>query len=350
MARVYQRTILRYRKRRAMGPTITITVTPARDSDGRKAHAAPGQLFDGLGERLVISRSTQPFLDACRLLLSEGANPSTPVAMRHQPQAFPEFLEIPVRARAQARTTTPCASTIGAAAGLTVEEGERRPTFRRWKPGRRGRQPAHASNRKGRDLAQDRLAAEYPPGQPSPERRTRSVNFFLGGGPKGGPEFAARRDHRSSGRGCAPAGLWVPSWHQSNRRRGALEEIARSLLMHPCPPWWALKNCWPWPRKASRPMARASSSIATVFCPAHCSYERQPDNAPRPQICIGADGACAYGRLDRPCPATDGLFQLGARRGSAGIRRGVQQHYCVALRHFLAATSIVARQVNSTRL
>jgi hypothetical protein len=224
MARVYQRTILRYRKRRAMGPTITITVTPARDSDGRKAHAAPGQLFDGLGERLVISRSTQPFLDACRLLLSEGANPSTPVAMRHQPQAFPEFLEIPVRARAQARTTTPCASTIGAAAGLTVEEGERRPTFRRWKPGRRGRQPAHASNRKGRDLAQDRLAAEYPPGQPSPERRTRSVNFFLGGGPKGGPEFAARRDHRSSGarvRARRPLGAELaPIESKARRTRG----------------------------------------------------------------------------------------------------------------------------------
>jgi N-formylglutamate amidohydrolase len=51
-----------------------------------------------------------------------------------------------------------------------------------------------------------------------------------------------------------------------------------------------MQNCWPWPRKVSKSMARASSSIATVFPSRALPYERQPDDAPRPQICIGADG------------------------------------------------------------
>jgi hypothetical protein len=94
-------------------PTISIIVTPARDSDGRKAHSSRGQLFNGyVADRLAISRSTQPMLDGARMLLAQGADPSTPVAMRHQGDQ--DTLK----------------STIGAAARLTVAEGERRPTFR----------------------------------------------------------------------------------------------------------------------------------------------------------------------------------------------------------------------------
>jgi hypothetical protein len=88
---------------------IVITVYPV-------GYSSYGQLFDGkVGERLLVRRSRQPLLDGCRVLLAEGVDPAAPVEMRHD--GADGYLR----------------STVGAAAGLTVEEGERAPTFRPWK-------------------------------------------------------------------------------------------------------------------------------------------------------------------------------------------------------------------------
>ena len=59
-----------------IGP-IVITLYPAGSSIFE-------QLFDAkMGERLLVRRSTQPLLHACRVLLGEGADPATEVIMRH---------------------------------------------------------------------------------------------------------------------------------------------------------------------------------------------------------------------------------------------------------------------------
>jgi len=81
-------------------------------------YSTRGQLFDGFVDgRLVVSRTTQPLLDACRVLLGEGVDPATRMVLRHAGQDYDALR-----------------STVGAAARLTIEEGERPPTFRRWKP------------------------------------------------------------------------------------------------------------------------------------------------------------------------------------------------------------------------
>ena len=85
--------------------TITITITAL----GRGLYAA-----HHAGHRLLAA-SSQPFLDGCRVLLSEGWPPDTPVAMAHAGSPH-----IALR------------STVGKAAALTVSEahGAR---FERWK-------------------------------------------------------------------------------------------------------------------------------------------------------------------------------------------------------------------------
>ena len=50
-----------------------------------------------------------------------------------------------------------------------------------------------------------------------------------------------------------------------------------------------MQSCWPLPPELSKPLARASLSTVTPFRRAS-PYERQPDDARRPQICMGADG------------------------------------------------------------
>jgi hypothetical protein len=57
------------------------------------------------GARLLVGRSAQQTLDACRLLAGDGVDPSTRV-MRHEGRDYDALR-----------------STIGAAAKLTVEEG-----------------------------------------------------------------------------------------------------------------------------------------------------------------------------------------------------------------------------------
>jgi hypothetical protein len=62
--------------------------------------------------RPLLSSSRQPFLDAARVLLAEGA-----IAMRHRGSA-----------------TIAMTSTVGEAAKLTVKEGPNGPRFRKWRP------------------------------------------------------------------------------------------------------------------------------------------------------------------------------------------------------------------------
>jgi hypothetical protein len=57
-----------------------LIVKPSRDNGTRKGLL---DAVDGyVGERLVVSRSTQPLLHACRALADEGVDPSTRVIMR----------------------------------------------------------------------------------------------------------------------------------------------------------------------------------------------------------------------------------------------------------------------------
>lgn len=99
--------------------TTILIVTPSRNPDGTRAYTTRGALFDGkVNDRTIVTRSTQPLLDAARVLLADGVEPSTRIVMRHAGSMVDALI-----------------STIGAAAKLTVEEGERAPTFRPWKAG-----------------------------------------------------------------------------------------------------------------------------------------------------------------------------------------------------------------------
>jgi len=87
-----------------------VVVAPVDRCDRFSAH-----LEDG---RLLVKTSRQPFLDAARVLLAEGADPHTTILMRHRGSDVNAL-------RAQ----------LGVAAGLTVrEEDGRPPRFARWKP------------------------------------------------------------------------------------------------------------------------------------------------------------------------------------------------------------------------
>ena len=110
-----------------MKPKLTLTVTPTLDTEGKRSCSNRGQLLDGtIDGELAIRRSPQPLLDICRALLAAGVDPTTPIAMRH--------------AGADCDALT---ATVGAAAKLTVSEGDRRPELRQWK--RHFRRPSYFS-------------------------------------------------------------------------------------------------------------------------------------------------------------------------------------------------------------
>ena len=99
-------------------PSIVLTVMPSRNPDGTRAYTKRGPLFDGkVDGRTIITRSTQPLLDGCRVLIREGVDPDTRITMRHA-----------------GSTADALRSTVGGAAKLIVEEGARVPQVRRWKP------------------------------------------------------------------------------------------------------------------------------------------------------------------------------------------------------------------------
>jgi hypothetical protein len=97
---------------------IVVIVKPSRRDDGSKACSSRGQLFNGTVDgRLIVSRTTQPMLDACRILAGEGVDPSTRVAMRHEGQDH-DALRL----------------TIGATAKLTVATIRGKTVFAKWQP------------------------------------------------------------------------------------------------------------------------------------------------------------------------------------------------------------------------
>ena len=90
-----------------------IIISPAFDNRGRRLHGRFVTTLDG--RQLCISR--QPLLDAARILIGQGANPTDIIAMRHAGSPHDALR-----------------STVGGAAALTVEEGEKvGPRFVRWK-------------------------------------------------------------------------------------------------------------------------------------------------------------------------------------------------------------------------
>jgi hypothetical protein len=66
---------------------------------------------------VLVTSSRTPFCDAARVLLAEGVDPTARILMRHA-GAFADALT----------------STVAGAAKLTIEEGDRVPYFRRWRP------------------------------------------------------------------------------------------------------------------------------------------------------------------------------------------------------------------------
>jgi hypothetical protein len=102
----------------SMNP-ITVTVSRSLDAEGRRAHTTRGMLFDAaLGERILVRRSTQPFLDAARVLAGEGVDSATPLVMHHAGQDYDALR-----------------STVGAAAKLRVRDsGGSKPVFENWSP------------------------------------------------------------------------------------------------------------------------------------------------------------------------------------------------------------------------
>lgn len=79
------------------------------------APAGRGRYHASVDGRYICS-TRQPFLDAARCLAAQGIDPSTPIALVHA-----------------GSDTISMRSTIGVAAGLSVEEGDRL-TLRRYRP------------------------------------------------------------------------------------------------------------------------------------------------------------------------------------------------------------------------
>jgi hypothetical protein len=102
-----------------VNPPIILIVTPSLQPDGRKAYNNRGQLFDGkVDGRTIITRSTQPLLDGCRVLVREGLDPDTRIIVRHA-----------------GSTTDALRSTVRGAAKLAVSDDILgKPIVRRWQP------------------------------------------------------------------------------------------------------------------------------------------------------------------------------------------------------------------------
>jgi hypothetical protein len=96
-----------------MADTIIITVAPA-----------PRGAFDAWVRESHICRSRTPFLTGARVLLANGTPPDTVLLMRH---AGSDMIAL--------------RSTVGAAAALSVGEGDRLPTFRPFEPFNRRADP-----------------------------------------------------------------------------------------------------------------------------------------------------------------------------------------------------------------
>ena len=92
---------------------LRVILRPAFNRHGARLHGKFVVTLDG--RQLCISR--QPLLDAARVLINEGIDPTTPIATRHAGAGFDAIT-----------------STVGTAAKWTVrEDSTGSPTFVRWK-------------------------------------------------------------------------------------------------------------------------------------------------------------------------------------------------------------------------
>jgi len=107
--------------------TVVIVVSPATNADQEQAYSRRGPLFDAeVGGRVVVERSTTPFLDGARRLVEFGHDGKAMLVMKHLGTDA-----VALRAK------------LAAAAGFTVDE-HGIPRFKRWKPW--GDDAVHASN------------------------------------------------------------------------------------------------------------------------------------------------------------------------------------------------------------
>jgi hypothetical protein len=89
--------------------SLTLTIAPRPNS----AH-----MFEARIDGRLLCTSPAPFCEAARVLLAEGADPATVIAMRHV-----------------GSDTIALRTSLGHAAGLTVaDDGKGRPRFRKWQP------------------------------------------------------------------------------------------------------------------------------------------------------------------------------------------------------------------------
>jgi hypothetical protein len=96
-----------------MSPTTLIIRPHCSQQTGKRVQGRFEACLDGR----LICISRQPLLDAARMLAADGVDPATLVAVRHEGVAYDALR-----------------STVGVAAGPTVEENERvGPRFARWK-------------------------------------------------------------------------------------------------------------------------------------------------------------------------------------------------------------------------
>jgi hypothetical protein len=112
-----------------MTDMLRVILCPAFNHHGARLHGKFVVTLDG--RQLCISR--QPLLDAARVLLDEGIDPATPIAIRHTGAGFDALT-----------------SAVGAAAKWTVRENETQsPHFVRWEafPASRVRPSMRQNNR-----------------------------------------------------------------------------------------------------------------------------------------------------------------------------------------------------------
>ena len=92
---------------------LRIILHLAFDRDGTRLHGR----FEARLVGHLLCLSSEPLLAGSRILLAQGVDPETPIAARHAGADFDAMM-----------------STVGAAAGLTVSEGNTRsPTFAPYK-------------------------------------------------------------------------------------------------------------------------------------------------------------------------------------------------------------------------
>jgi hypothetical protein len=104
-----------------MHDPIVVIAVPCFDAEGVRMCTDRGPLFDArIGDRVIVERTSQPLLDACRVLITEGVDAKARVVMRHE-----------------GATADALRARVGVAGGLTVTEqndGKAPPRFKTWRP------------------------------------------------------------------------------------------------------------------------------------------------------------------------------------------------------------------------